>query len=177
MKNVNEEYVKVFDALCACQRHCCEDCPFKEDDHCLTGAYNIFMKAAMLLEAMHDWLLDNHLWDDFVRDTEGTQMEPLDWSERLHKYAEETHKDAETSADATHPDHPVTDATHPDHYNSGGIQCWDAMEAAWGAEAVQNFCVCNAMKYIWRQDRKNGREDVEKAIVYLRKWIELEEKC
>lgn len=166
MKNVDKAYEKVVTALTACENDDCINCPINGDE-CIHGDESLNMIALKMLEAMHDWMVDKQIWQYFVRDTEGSQMDPLDWSEQLHKYAEEMLKYAETSADAT----------HPDHYNSGGMQAWDAMEAAWGAEAVQNFCVCNAMKYIWRQDRKNGREDVEKAIVYLRKWIELEEKC
>ena len=38
----------------------------------------------------------------------------------------------------------------PAHYTSGGIECIDAMQAAFGAEAVKNFCLCNAFKYLWR---------------------------
>lgn len=45
-----------------------------------------------------------------------------------------------------------------------------------GVEAVKNFCICNAFKYLWRHDKKNGVEDVKKAAWYLNKFIELEEK-
>lgn len=43
-------------------------------------------------------------------------------------------------------------------------------------EAVKNFCICNAFKYLWRHGKKNGVEDVKKAAWYLNKFIELEEK-
>ena len=62
---------------------------------------------------------------------------------------------------------------HPKHYNQGSIECWDAMEAAFGKEAVMTFCHLNAFKYIWRTAEKNGIEDVEKAINYLTKLKEL----
>lgn len=65
---------------------------------------------------------------------------------------------------------------HPSHYNSGKIECIDAMESAFGIEWVQHFCVCNAFKYIWRFLHKNGAEDVDKACWYLNKYKELEEK-
>jgi hypothetical protein len=48
------------------------------------------------------------------------------------------------------------------------------MIAVFGVEAVKNFALLNAFKYIWRTDRKNGREDLEKAAWYLRKYLELE---
>lgn len=59
---------------------------------------------------------------------------------------------------------------HPSHYNQGKLECWDAMEAAFGKEAVMTFCKLNAFKYIWRADNKNGLEDIEKAINYLNKY-------
>lgn len=66
------------------------------------------------------------------------------------------------------------DAVHnPMHYTSGGIECWDAMQAAFGVDALKDFCKLNAFKYVWRADKKNGIEDISKAIVYLQKYIEL----
>ena len=62
---------------------------------------------------------------------------------------------------------------HPSHYNQGGIECIDAMVAAFGKEAVENFCLCNAFKYVWRNRDKNGSEDIDKAIWYLNKIKEL----
>ena len=63
---------------------------------------------------------------------------------------------------------------HPAHYTQGGIECIDAMVSAFGAEAVKSYCKINAFKYVWRTDHKNGREDIEKAIWYLKKYIELD---
>lgn len=65
---------------------------------------------------------------------------------------------------------------HPAHYTGGSIECIDAMAETQGVEAVKNFCICNAFKYLWRHDKKNGVEDVKKAAWYLNKFIELEEK-
>ena len=44
-----------------------------------------------------------------------------------------------------------------------------------GVEAVLNFCQCNAFKYLYRAKRKNGLEDMKKAVWYLNKYIELKE--
>ena len=63
---------------------------------------------------------------------------------------------------------------HPDHYNQGGIECIDAMVQCFGKEAVQNFCIINSFKYIWRCNSKNGLEDVKKASWYINKYLELE---
>ena len=62
---------------------------------------------------------------------------------------------------------------HPSHYTQGNIECIEAMEAAFGREAVENFCLCNAFKYVWRNGYKNGLEDIDKAIWYLNKFKEL----
>lgn len=62
---------------------------------------------------------------------------------------------------------------HPSHYNQGNIECIDAMVAAFGKEAVENFCLVNAFKYVWRNRDKNGFEDIDKAIWYLNKYKEL----
>lgn len=59
----------------------------------------------------------------------------------------------------------------PAHYTSGGIECIDAMQAAFGAEAVKDFCLCNAFKYLWRHRQKNGVEDLKKARWYLNRLI------
>lgn len=59
----------------------------------------------------------------------------------------------------------------PAHYTSGGIECIDAMQAAFGVEAVKDFCLCNAFKYLWRHRNKNGVEDLKKARWYLNRLI------
>lgn len=72
---------------------------------------------------------------------------------------------------------PITEdkVNHPSHYTSGenGIECIDAMIAAYGKEAVMHFCQCNAFKYQWRFDKKNGVEDLKKAAWYNNKYAEL----
>ena len=65
---------------------------------------------------------------------------------------------------------------HPSHYASGKIECIDAMEAAYGTEAVMHFCQCNAFKYQWRFNKKNGEEDIKKAQWYQNKYLELQNK-
>lgn len=65
---------------------------------------------------------------------------------------------------------------HPKHYTSGGIECIDAMISAYGKEAVAWFCLCNAFKYTWRTNLKNGIEDLNKAQWYINKYKELKAK-
>lgn len=66
---------------------------------------------------------------------------------------------------------------HPAHYETNGIECIDAMVASQGAEAVRNYCVCNAFKYIWRHQHKGKSvEDIQKAIWYLNRYLDLYEQ-
>lgn len=69
----------------------------------------------------------------------------------------------------------VDNVNHPKHYETGKFECIDVMVETQGVEAVKNFCLCNAFKYIYRTRRKNGLEDVKKAIWYLTKYVELED--
>ena len=61
----------------------------------------------------------------------------------------------------------------PEHYSKDGtIECIDAMVAAFGEEAVRDYCRVNAFKYVWRAHEKgNEVEDVRKGIWYLRRSI------
>lgn len=64
---------------------------------------------------------------------------------------------------------------HPAHYTQGVIECIDAMQAAFGKEAVKNYCQCNAFKYLWRANLKGKpAEDMAKARWYVDKWLQLE---
>lgn len=64
---------------------------------------------------------------------------------------------------------------HPSHYETGQYECIDVMQEALGLQAVKDFCICNAFKYIYRHKRKNGDEDIQKAQWYLTEYLELEE--
>jgi hypothetical protein len=58
---------------------------------------------------------------------------------------------------------------HPAHYNQGGIECLDAMLAAFGPDAVRIYAKINAFKYLWRAEYKGKyEEDIAKAMFYLR---------
>jgi hypothetical protein len=61
---------------------------------------------------------------------------------------------------------------NPKHYNShpSGIQAIQVTEH-------MNFCLGNAVKYIWRSDLKHDAiEDLEKAIWYINREIERRKK-
>ena len=65
---------------------------------------------------------------------------------------------------------------HPSHYCTGKYECIEVMTEVFGKKAVQDFCRCNAFKYLYRSDRKNGIEDIKKARWYINKFIDLEEE-
>lgn len=56
---------------------------------------------------------------------------------------------------------------HPSHYETGKFECIDVMVETQGVQATKDFCLCNALKYIYRHRRKNGLEDIQKAIWYI----------
>jgi hypothetical protein len=63
---------------------------------------------------------------------------------------------------------------HPSHYETGKFECIEVMIETQGVEAVRDFCLCNAFKYLYRHNGKNGVEDIKKAKWYIDKYLELE---
>lgn len=71
---------------------------------------------------------------------------------------------------------PKEQVNHPNHYNQGQYECIAVMESIYGIEATMNFCLLCAFKYIWRTNDKDGIQDIDKAIWYLKKYKELQER-
>ena len=66
---------------------------------------------------------------------------------------------------------------HPEHYTAGGVECSEALKAATvGLEGIEAVCTANAIKYLWRWKRKNGTEDLRKAIWYINRLLGEEER-
>jgi hypothetical protein len=61
----------------------------------------------------------------------------------------------------------------PSHYK-GEIECIAAIKASMSQQQFKGYLKGNVMKYLWRYDRKNGLEDLQKADVYLQ-WLIKEE--
>jgi|TARA_R100000455_G_C6178975_1_gene57546 hypothetical protein len=59
----------------------------------------------------------------------------------------------------------------PSHYNTSGIECLDAIQAATG-DGYQYYLQGNIIKYLWRY-RYKGKpvEDLQKARFYLDRLI------
>ena len=62
-------------------------------------------------------------------------------------------------------------AINPIHYKTGGIEVFDFMKAKLTTEEIKGFCKGNIIKYITRENHKNGTEDLKKAQWYLDKLI------
>ena len=67
----------------------------------------------------------------------------------------------------------IDNVNHPSHYRTGKFECIEVMIEVFGVNTVKCFCICNAFKYIFRHRKKNGLEDIKKAIWYLNKYVEL----
>jgi hypothetical protein len=62
----------------------------------------------------------------------------------------------------------------PAHYNSGSVECIDAIESMLTKEEFIGFLRGNILKYQWRYKQKNGAEDLKKAQWYFDKLKEKE---
>ena len=57
---------------------------------------------------------------------------------------------------------------NPSHYNTGTIECIEAIEESMSSVAFKGYLKGNCMKYLWRYDYKGKQvEDLEKAGWYL----------
>jgi len=69
------------------------------------------------------------------------------------------------------------DVTNPAHYTDGSVEFIHAVEAALGPEGFLSFCQGNAMKYLWRCNRKGKPfQDVSKAHWYICRWLEAHDR-
>jgi len=66
----------------------------------------------------------------------------------------------------------MKDVINPSHYQRDGMECIDAIKAAVqnlsGAEAFETG---SAIKYLWRWKEKGGKDDLNKAIWFIRDMI------
>ena len=60
----------------------------------------------------------------------------------------------------------------PKHYNTGNIECIEAIEESMSSVAFKGYLKGNCMKYLWRYDYKGKPvEDLQKAQWYLAKLL------
>jgi len=56
---------------------------------------------------------------------------------------------------------------HPSHYTTGGIECIDYIQEKLTPEEFRGYIKGNVIKYLTREQHKNGDEDIRKAQWYL----------
>lgn len=66
----------------------------------------------------------------------------------------------------------TNNAVKPNYYSRNGLECYDVIRASMGDEKYIGFLWGNIQKYLWRWEKKNGKQDLEKAVEYLTKLIE-----
>lgn len=71
------------------------------------------------------------------------------------------------------PDRKPDPVNSPSHYNTGGIECFDAMSAMLTREEMIGYLRGNSFKYRWRFRHKGGAEDLRKAEWYEKKLLDL----
>ena len=65
----------------------------------------------------------------------------------------------------------------PPHYNTGKIECIDAIEQSMDEKEYAGYLKGNVLKYLWRYNYKGKQtEDLKKAAWYLDRLIEITEK-
>lgn len=57
---------------------------------------------------------------------------------------------------------------NPKRYNTNKVECWDFI-----AKYELDYFVATAIKYVWRHKYKGGKQDLEKALEFLGKRIDL----
>jgi len=61
---------------------------------------------------------------------------------------------------------------NPTHYNYGKVECIEAIEESMTPEAFKGYLKGNALKYLWRYERKgNALQDAKKAQWYISRLI------
>ena len=65
-------------------------------------------------------------------------------------------------------------AIKPTYYHKNGVDVIKMIELLRGKQAAKEFCIGNVLKYTIRYDRKNGIEDLEKAVTYIERLKEMD---
>jgi hypothetical protein len=96
---------------------------------------------------------------------------PAEWDRTRKTGLEAWTAMAEEEAAHSSWDNEVEDAVNqPTHYNTGNIECIDAIEESMSSVAFKGYLKGNCLKYLWRYDYKGKQvEDLQKAGWYLTK--------
>jgi len=66
----------------------------------------------------------------------------------------------------------MDNVNQPPHYNTGDIECIQAIQASMTTRQFQGYLKGNVLKYIWRYEYKNQKEDLLKAQWYLNRLLD-----
>ena len=62
---------------------------------------------------------------------------------------------------------------NPEHYNTGSIECIEAIEASMTPEEFKGYLKGSVIKYLWRyQNKNNPAQDLEKCLWFLKRLLE-----
>lgn len=111
-------------------------------------------------------MIDKEIEEFFKKEKEAEKTKPV---APIHRalYVGPPTESAETEEKAE-------DAINPEHYKQGTREAIDIMEDIVSDPAfngVEGFLVAIAVKYLLRHKHKNGVEDLEKAIWYIKRLI------
>jgi len=96
-------------------------------------------------------------WDRVRRDAPAIEKQATG----LEAWMKAAHEEAEDIID---------DVNKPRHYNTGSIECIEAIEESMSSVAFKGYLKGNCLKYLWRYDYKGKQvEDLQKAGWYLQK--------
>ena len=114
-------------------------------------------------------------WDRAARSNINHDMETekgrqAAWQELAHVGLEAWAEPAEKEAEEYEEDN----VCNPEHYNTGNIECIEAIEESMSSVAYKGYLKGNSMKYLWRYDYKGKQvEDLQKAGWYLNKLTDM----
>jgi len=97
--------------------------------------------------------------------------DPLVW-----RITQQGGRKAPSTTDLTKPYKEHDNVEKPSHYNTGNIECIEAIEEALTDKEIRGYFKGNCFKYLWREQYKNGLEDLKKARWYLDRLIKRLEK-
>lgn len=66
----------------------------------------------------------------------------------------------------------MDNVNQPPHYNTGDIECIQAIQASMTTRQFQGYLKGNVLKYMWRYEYKNQKEDLLKAQWYLNRLLD-----
>jgi len=105
-------------------------------------------------------------WDRLRK--QAPAIEPTTVDDLMEVYVEMSQAELESYIFAEEEE--VDAVNSPDHYNTGNIECIEAIEESMSSVAFKGYLKGNCMKYLWRYDYKGKQvEDLEKAGWYLRR--------